>query len=167
MTYRCVKIALVKPKYLFSKEKIETLVSNQRKEKLTIRERALYCAKTGDKWDIYIHAREIGSKSNNDKEIVSACLRLSLFHIELAKAGITPELIDTYAKDSDVTTAFNKIQKEQTDQNLADNRLKIQPYFSLEKKLKRIQNIDTTKDPSMQDLADIMVMLYIRPVKVS
>src|SRR6266498_441200 len=114
MTYRCVKIALVKPKYLFSKEKIETLVSNQRKEKLTIRERALYCAKTGDKWDIYIHAREIGLKSNDDKEIVTSCSQLSLFHNELMKAGIAPELIDTYAKDSDIITDSNKIQKEWT-----------------------------------------------------
>jgi hypothetical protein len=76
---RCVKVVLVKPKCSFSKEKIKTLVPDQRKKKLAIRERVLYYAKTGDKWDIYIHAREIGPKSNDDKEIVASCSRLSLF----------------------------------------------------------------------------------------
>ena len=90
-----------------------------------------------------------------------------LFHNKLAIASIACELIDTYAKDPVVTTASNKIQKEQTDQNLANNRLKNRPHFSLEKELKRIQNIDTTKDPSMQDLADVMVMLCMRPAEVS
>ena len=125
MARKCVKVALAKPKCSFSKEKIETLVPDKRKEKLTIKERALYCAKTGDKWDIYIHACEIGPKSNDDKEIVTGCSWLSLFRNELMKAGIASELIDTYAIDSDVTTNSNKIQKEQTEQNLADNKLKI------------------------------------------
>jgi hypothetical protein len=44
---------------------------------------------------------------------------------ELEKIGIVHELIDTYAKDSDIITASNKIQKERTEQNLADNKLKI------------------------------------------
>jgi len=167
MACACVKVALAKPKCSFSKEKIETLVPDKRKEKLTIKERALYCAKTGDKWDIYIHACEIGPKSNDDKEIVASCSQLSLFRNELIKAGIASELIDTYAIDSDVTTNSNKIQKEQTEQNLADNKLKIRPHFSLEKGLKRIRSIDTTKDPSMQDLADVMVMLCMRPAEVS
>ena len=167
MARRCVKVAFAKPKCSFSKEKIETLVPDKRKKKLTIKERALYCAKTGDKWDIYIHACEIGPKSNDDKEIVTGCSRLLLFRNELMKAGIASELIDTYAIDSVVTTASNKIQKERTDQNLANNRLKNRPNFFLEKELKRIQNINTTKDPSMQDLADVMVMLCMRPAEVS
>ncbi len=69
----------------------------------------LYCAKTGDKWDIYIYAHEIGLKSNDNKEIVSTYSWLSLFCVELAKVDIALELIDTYVKDSDVTTASNKI----------------------------------------------------------
>ena len=49
MARRCVKVTLTKPKRSFSKEKIETLMPDKRKEKLTVKERALYCAKTGDK----------------------------------------------------------------------------------------------------------------------
>ena len=47
MACRCVKVALAKPKRSFSKEKIETLMPDKRKEKLTIKERAFYCAKLG------------------------------------------------------------------------------------------------------------------------
>ncbi|CAG8801524.1 17893_t:CDS:2, partial [Dentiscutata erythropus] len=148
-----------------NKEQIEALVPDKRKEKLTIEERAKYCAKTGDKWDIFIHSRDIGPKSNDDKEIVASCSWLSLFHNELLKVGVACELIDTYAKDSNVTTASNKIQKKRTERDVANNQLKIPPYFSLEKGLKRIQNIDTTNDSSLQDLADIMMMLCMRPAE--
>ncbi|KAF0424759.1 highly derived d5-like helicase-primase: PROVISIONAL [Gigaspora margarita] len=167
---KCVKDLLVrrtKKRWAFSKEQIEALVPDKRKEKLTIEERAKYCAKSGDKWDIFIHSRDIGPKSNDDKEIVAGCSRLSLFHNELLKVDVAHELIDTYAKDSDVTTASNKIQKERTEQDVANNWLKIPSYFSLEKGLKRIQNINTTNNPSLQDLADIIVMLCMRPAKVS
>jgi len=43
----------------------------------------------------------------------------------LIKADIAPKLIDIYAKDLNVITVSNKIQKKWTDQNLANNWLKI------------------------------------------
>lgn len=61
---------------------------NKRKEKLTIEERVKYYAKTGDKWDIFIHTRNIGPKSNDDKEIGTDYSRLSLFRNELMKVDI-------------------------------------------------------------------------------
>ncbi|CAG8545023.1 4861_t:CDS:2 [Cetraspora pellucida] len=137
---------------LFKENQIEVLVPDKRKKKLIIEKRALYCAKTG-------------SKSND--EIVASCSRLSLFRNKLAKAGIAQEPIDIYAKLLGVTTASNKIQKEWTEQDVANNQLKIPPHFSLEKGLKRIQNIDTTKDPLLQDLADVIMMLCMRPAEVS
>ncbi|CAG8749574.1 15292_t:CDS:1, partial [Cetraspora pellucida] len=91
------------------------LVPDKRKKKLTIEKRALYCAKTGDEWDIYIHAFDLGPKSND--EIVASCSRLSLFRNKLAKAGIAQEPIDIYAKLLGVTTASNKIQKERIEQD--------------------------------------------------
>ncbi|CAG8603976.1 3456_t:CDS:2 [Cetraspora pellucida] len=150
---------------LFKENQIGVLVSNKRKKKLTIEKRALYCAKTGNEWDIYIHALDLGPKSND--EIIASCSRLSLFRNELAKASIAQEPIDIYAKLPGVTTASNKIQKERTEQDVANNQLKIPPHFSLEKGLKRIQNIDTTKDPLLQNLADVIMMLCMRPAEVS
>ena len=44
---KCVKDLLTRRKY--SKKKIETLLSNKRKERLTIEKRAEYCVKTGNK----------------------------------------------------------------------------------------------------------------------
>ncbi|CAG8655327.1 14057_t:CDS:2 [Cetraspora pellucida] len=105
---------------------------------------SLYCAKTGDEWDIYIHALDLGLKT-----------------------GIAQEPIDIYAKLPGVTMASNKIQKEWTEQDVANNQLKIPPHFSLEKGLKRIQNIDTTKDSLLQNLADVIMMLCMRPAEVS
>ncbi|CAG8672187.1 14548_t:CDS:2 [Cetraspora pellucida] len=136
---------------LFKENQIGVLVPDKRKKKLIIEKRALYCAKTG-------------SKSND--EIVASCSRLSLFRNKLAKAGIAQEPIDIYAKLLGVTTASNKIQKEWTEQDVANNQLKIPPHFSLEKGLKRIQNIDTTKDPLLQDLANVIMMLCMRPAEV-
>jgi len=49
---KCIKNALTRRtenRCVFSKEQIGALVSDKRKKKLTIREKMLYCAKTGDK----------------------------------------------------------------------------------------------------------------------
>jgi len=40
-------------------------------------------------------------------------------------------------------------------------------HFTFEKVHRRLQNIDTSKIPSMQDLADVIVMLSMRPAEVS
>src|SRR3954451_18635442 len=48
---RCVKVALARStnnRRSFSQEKIEALLPDKRKGKLTIEERAKYCTKTGD-----------------------------------------------------------------------------------------------------------------------
>jgi len=141
MARRCVKVSLAKStkkRSAFSKEQIEALMPDKRKEKLIIEEKAKYYAKTGDKWDIFIYSRDIGLKSKDDKEIVASYSRLSLFRNELQKASVAQELIDTYAKDPNVTTASNKIQKERTDQNLAENRLRTPKYFSMASVSKRL-----------------------------
>ena len=166
---KCVKDLLARrtdKRHTFSKEQIGVLVPDKKKEKLTIGERAFYCTKTGDKQDIYINALDLGPKSNNDKETVAFCSRLSLFCIKLAKAGIAQELIDTYAKDPDVTIASNKIQKERTEQNLVNNQSRTPLYFSLTNVHKRIQNIDVSKIPTHENLTNVIVMLSMKPAKV-
>ena len=62
--------------------------------------------------------------------------------------------------------AFNKIQQERTEKRLADPG-KTPDHFTFEKVLRRLQNIDTSKIPSMQDLVDVIVMLSMRPAEVS
>ena len=46
-----------------------------------------------------------------------------------------------------------------------ENRIPI--HFSLARVSKRLQNIDITKEPTMQNLADVIVMLSMRPLKVT
>ncbi|CAG8803648.1 25213_t:CDS:1, partial [Dentiscutata erythropus] len=152
---------------LFKGNQIEALVPDKRGKKLTIKERARYCAKTGDVWDIYLHVLDLAeTKNHTDKEIVAASSRVSQFRRELAEAGVDSERIDTYAKLPEVTRASNKIQKRQLKQRLP-NPPKTSKHFSLEEGLRRIQNINTTKIPTMQDLADVIMMLSMRPAEIA
>ncbi|CAG8459676.1 638_t:CDS:2 [Cetraspora pellucida] len=89
---------------------------------------------------LHAHADELNlavPKNNTDEAIVAASSHVSQFHRELAEARIGSEQIYIYAKLPEVTRASNEIQKRQ----LAEG-------------LRRIQNINTTKIPTMQDLAD-------------
>ncbi|CAJ0903661.1 13763_t:CDS:2 [Entrophospora sp. SA101] len=99
---------------LFKKDQIKALVPDKRNEKLTIKERAQYCAKSGDPYDIYLHALDlIKTKNDSDEEIVASSSRLTLFRKELKEAGVDSKVIDKYAKFSDLTQASNEIQKKQ------------------------------------------------------
>jgi hypothetical protein len=55
---------------------------------------------------------ELGPKNNNKKEAIASASRQYQFHEKLAKAGVDPEIINTYAKDSDLIRRSNKAQKE-------------------------------------------------------
>ncbi|CAB4375670.1 unnamed protein product [Rhizophagus irregularis] len=107
---KCVKDLLTRRKY--SKEKKVALLPDKRKKKLTIEKRAEYCVKTGDKWDIFHHNMELGPKNNNKKEAIASASRQYQFREKLAKAGVDPDIINTYAKDPDLIRRSNKAQKE-------------------------------------------------------
>ncbi|CAG8827619.1 12301_t:CDS:2, partial [Cetraspora pellucida] len=95
--------------------KLRALVPNNKKKRLIIKERAQYCAKTKDMWNIWLHALDLAiPKNNTDEAIMAASSCVSQFRRELAEA---------------------------------------------EEKLRRIQNINTTKISTIQDLADVIMML--------
>nr|CAG8629075.1 2103_t:CDS:2 [Entrophospora candida] len=98
----------------FKEEQIKALVPDKRNEKLTIRERVQYCAKSGDPYDIYLHALDlVKTKNDSDEEIVASSSRLSLFRKELKESGVDSKVIDIYAKFSALTQDSNEIQKKQ------------------------------------------------------
>ncbi|UZO01008.1 uncharacterized protein OCT59_012117 [Rhizophagus irregularis] len=135
------------------------------------RKRAQEVAKSEDKWDIFINTLDLGPKGSkdgviDDKEMVASSSNQSRFRKYLAEYGADRELIDRYAKDLKTTTASNKIQQERTEKRLA-NPGRTPEHFTFEKVHRRLQNIDTSKIPSMQDLADVIVMLSMRPAEVS
>ena len=71
---RYVKVALTRGtdnRRSFSKERIDALLSDKRKGKLTIEGRAEYCAKVGDFVDIIANHWAVGPKNKNEKEIVA------------------------------------------------------------------------------------------------
>ncbi|CAJ0893787.1 16877_t:CDS:2 [Entrophospora sp. SA101] len=106
----------------FKEDQIKALVPDKRNEKLTIKERAQYCAKTGDPYDIYFHALDlIETKNDSDEEIVASSSRLTLFRKELKEAGVDSKVIDKYAKFSDLTQASNEIQKKQLGDTSSDS----------------------------------------------
>ncbi|CAJ0853983.1 3540_t:CDS:2, partial [Entrophospora sp. SA101] len=77
-------------------------------------ERAQYCAKTEDVWDIWLHALDlIKTKNDSDEEIVTSSSHLTLFRKELKEAGVDSKVIDIYAKFPALTQDSNKIQKKQ------------------------------------------------------
>ena len=112
MARRCVKVAFAKPKHSFSKEKIEALLPDKRKRKLTIEERAKYCAKDGDFVDIIANHWAVGPKNKDEKEIVAGVLRQSTFRVKLAEGGVDSTIIEEFAKDKKLIQDFNKIQKK-------------------------------------------------------
>ncbi|CAG8761107.1 9194_t:CDS:1, partial [Acaulospora colombiana] len=105
-------------------------------------------------------------KNNIDEAIVAASSCLSQFRKELAEARVDPEQINTYAKLPNVTRASNKIQKRKLERELI-SRPKTPKHFSLEEGLRRLQNIRTTKTPTLKDLADVIMMLSMRPTEVT
>ena len=68
-----IKDLLTQRKY--SKKKIEALLPDKRKERLTIEKRAEYCAKTGNKWDIHSHSINLGPKNNDKREVIAGASR--------------------------------------------------------------------------------------------
>ncbi|CAG8581890.1 16462_t:CDS:2 [Dentiscutata erythropus] len=168
MARRCVKVALARDtnnRRSFSEEQIEALLPDKRKGKLTIEERAKYCAKIGDAMDIFAHHLDLGPKNDYENEIVASGSRQSQFRVKLAEGGVSPEIINTYAKDPKLIQESNKIQKKQTKKRMA-NPDRIPIHFLLARVLKRIQNMDISKIPSKEDLADVIVMLSMRSAEV-
>src|SRR3954454_18693638 len=169
MACRCVKVALAKGtenRRLFSKERIEALLPDKRKGKLTIEERAKYCTKTGDFIDIVANHWKLGPKSNDENEIVAGVARQLTFRVKLSEGGVDPAIIDTFAKDKDRIQESNKIQRKRTKKRMA-KAPRIPKHFSLANVSKRIQNMDVSKIPTREDLADIIIMLSMRPSEVT
>ncbi|CAG8724145.1 24165_t:CDS:2 [Dentiscutata erythropus] len=140
--------------------------AHKRKEKFTIKERAQRFAESGDLFDIYVDTLKlVKTKNDSDKEIVASSLRYSLYRKELENAGVDPKII-SLAKNPEITRASNKIQKKQLERELI-SRPKTPKHFSLEEGLRRLQNIRITETPTLQNLADTIMMLSMRPAEVT
>ncbi|CAG8790076.1 24065_t:CDS:2, partial [Dentiscutata erythropus] len=165
--HKCVKEALARTgqsRCLFSKEQIEALLLDKRKGKLTIEKRAKYCTTASDVIDIFVHHLDLGLKNKDENEIVASGSRQSQFHVKLAEAGVNPKIINTWAKDRELIQYFNKIQRKRTKKRMA-NPDRIPIHFSLARVSKRLQDMDVSKISTRGDLADMIVILSIKPAE--
>ena len=65
----------------------------------------------------------------------------------------------------DLTCLSNKIQKERSKQ-CEDEGIHFPDHFSLESVKERLDSYDVSNIPDKQALADVMIMLCIRPAKI-
>ena len=76
-----------------------------------------------------------------------------------------PEKIISATLDNKTTCASNKIQKEHRVQR-ENEGIDFPDHFSLESVKERLDLYDVFNTPDVQALADVMIMLCIRPAKI-
>ena len=76
-----------------------------------------------------------------------------------------PEKIISATKNLETTKLSNKIQKERSEQRKNEG-LYYLDHFSLESVKERLDEYDVSNIPDKQALADVMIMLCIRPAKI-
>jgi integrase len=91
--------------------------------------------------------------------------RLSQLRRELRSLGVSPEIIEA-TKIPDITKEANEIQRDR--QKNAEETLRIDypDHFTLESVKERLDDYDISIQPDYQALADVIIMLCIRPAEL-
>ena len=95
---------------------------------------------------------------------IATTSRLSRLRRELRKLN-APEKIISATLDDKITCASNKIQKERRIQR-ENEGIDFSDHFSLESVKERLDFYDVSNTPNVQALADVMIMLCIRPAEI-
>ncbi|EXX61284.1 uncharacterized protein OCT59_019619 [Rhizophagus irregularis] len=182
--------------YNFSKEQAFALISSQRtgqtKSQVTPKEGGaeaevnICCAKSACQVSDIIPegeiiremAQRIMRDSLSEKEVkliakalaetspnpVACTSSLSRLRKELRKLN-APKAIIEATKIPGITTLSNKIQREKS-LLCKDEGIHYPDHFSLESVKKRLDSYDVSNIPDKQALADVMIMLCIRPAEI-
>ncbi|GET02572.1 hypothetical protein GLOIN_2v1761875 [Rhizophagus clarus] len=97
-------------------------------------------------------------------DAVVALSRLSRLRRELRILNAPKEIISA-TLIPEITRASNKIQQERTEQRKNEG-LHYPDHFSLESVKERLDAYDVSNTPDKQALADVMIMLCIRPAEI-
>ncbi|RIB09513.1 hypothetical protein C2G38_263900 [Gigaspora rosea] len=97
-------------------------------------------------------------------DFVVALSRLSRLRRELRTLNVSETIISA-TFNSEVTRLSNKIQKERSDQR-EDKGIDFPDHFSLESVTERLNLYNVSNIPDKQALADVMIMLCIRPAEI-
>jgi len=95
---------------------------------------------------------------------IATTSRLSRLRRELRKLN-APKKIISATLDEKTTCASNKIQKERRDQR-ENEGIDFPDHFSLESVKERLNFYDVSNTPDVQALADVMIMLCVRPAEI-
>ncbi|CAG8789849.1 8342_t:CDS:2, partial [Gigaspora margarita] len=90
--------------------------------------------------------------------------RLSRLRRELRNLGALPTIVEA-TKFPDFTKEANKIQRDNQKKAEA-NRIDYSDHFTLESVKERLDSYDTSTVPDIQALADVIIMLCIRPTEL-
>ena len=111
--------------------------------------------------DVKAIANAIAETASNP---VASTSSLSRLRSELKKLNAPKTIIDA-TFNPDMTCLSNKIQKERRDQRESEG-IDYLDHFSLESVKERLDLYDISNIPDKQALADVMIMLCIRPAKI-
>ena len=113
--------------------------------------------------DIRAEARNLGKSASNAS---AGSSRLSRLRRELRNLNAPREIIEA-TKIPDITEESNEIQKNRRRYVEAFEKIDYPDRFTLESVKERLDGYDVRTQPSSQALADIMIMLCIRPAELT
>jgi hypothetical protein len=106
-------------------------------------------------------AKTISESASNDSAGLS---RLTRLRREMRNLGVSEKIISaTFIPDT--TRSANKLQKEKSLLR-EDEGIDFPDHFSLESVKERLDMYDVSKAPDLQALADVTIMLCIRPAEI-
>src|SRR6185369_6569227 len=151
----------------FSPEQISALLPDQRQQSkpATVRNKAQEIIESTDPIGEAFITNLLEGAYATPENVVTIDSRLKRLRHELRKKGAPEEIINA-TLDDDITRESNK--KQNADRKL-HARIGISPskHFNLESINARLQSYDTAKSPNIQALADVIVMLCMRPAEVT
>ncbi|CAG8724397.1 10621_t:CDS:2, partial [Gigaspora margarita] len=133
-----------------SEETIRDLAQRILRDKLSIK-------------DIRVKAHALANSAPNAN---AGSSRLSRLRRELKSLGATLEIIEV-TKFPDITKEANEIQQNQRKFVEAFEKIDYPDHFTLESVKERLDKYDISTLPDIQALADIILMLCIRPAKLT
>jgi hypothetical protein len=111
--------------------------------------------------DVESIAKALAESASNDSAGLS---RLTRLRREMRNLGVSEKIISaTFIPDR--TRSANKIQKEHREQR-ENEGIDYPDHFSLESVKERLDSYDISNTANIQALADVMIMLCIRPAEI-
>jgi hypothetical protein len=106
-------------------------------------------------------AKALAESASNDSAGLS---RLTRLRREMRNLGVSEKIISA-TLIPEITRSANKIQKERSEQR-ENEGIDFPDHFSLESVKERLDSYDISNTPNIQALADVTIMLCIRPAKI-